>query len=101
VEEEGRLHDTVWGFAALGQNAVDWVGHVEHVGGRNGTAGGMKPTAVALAGVVHVGGWPRHAGQKMSQTSTQNSSNALGPIGDTVCYPGRAEPWKVCCELPF
>jgi hypothetical protein len=34
VEEEGRLHDTVWGFAALGQNAVDWVGNVEHVGGR-------------------------------------------------------------------
>jgi hypothetical protein len=36
VEEEGWLHDAVWGFAVLGQIADDRVGTVEHVEKRNG-----------------------------------------------------------------
>jgi hypothetical protein len=34
MEEAGRLHDAVWGFAALGQIAVDRVGDVDVANGR-------------------------------------------------------------------
>jgi hypothetical protein len=78
VEEEGRLHDVLWGFAVLGRIADDRAGNVEHVEEWNGR--GMKPMAMAI-------GWRGTCWlmasmlSKASQSDARSSSTALGPIG--------------------
>jgi hypothetical protein len=66
---------------------------------RNGTAGGDGTDG---RGVGRRGTCWRTAStmSKTSQTNAQYFSTALGPIGDTWCYLGGAEPWKVCCVWP-